>query len=91
VRHIQPLSLSLADGGFMATQTTDSPSGGGGGKKRQRAQNVIPVQVSDVLDYTGETMTVEGQEVGFVVLVGQVRSVDHQVRDSHNKAQFINL
>ncbi len=57
-------------GGFMAG--TPGGAEGGGSKKRQRANNIVPVFVSDVAGCVGETLVVEGQETGMLVLVGQV-------------------
>ena len=59
-----------------------TPGGGGEGGKKRRAQNLVPVRISDVLDMTGETLTVEGQEVGMVVVVGQVKAVEHAATKS---------
>lgn len=56
---------------------TPGGSGGGAGKK-QRAQNVVPVDIGEILSMSGDQMTVEGREVGMVVLVGRVLRVDHQ-------------
>ncbi len=71
----------------MNTQSGGTPGGAGGEKKRRRADNVVPVRISDVLDSTGESLSVEGQEVGMVVLVGQVREVEHAATKSVYKLQ----
>ena len=43
---------------------------GGGEKKRQRANNVVPVHIADILGFTEETFRVEGTEAGMVVMTG---------------------
>lgn len=62
----------------MNQSASGTPGGAGGGKKPQRAQNVVPVQVASILEHSGETFQVQGQDVGMVVLVGQVKAVDAQ-------------
>ncbi len=54
----------------------------GGDKKRQRAQNIVPVLIKDILSWPEETFKVEGQDVGMVVLVGEVRSIEHAATKS---------
>ena len=50
-----------------------SVSGGSGGEsKGKRKQNVMPVQINEILNAPEEGFTVEGQEVGMVVIVGKV-------------------
>ena len=46
-------------------------SGGGDGKGK-RKQNVVPVQIEELLNAPEEGFTVEGSEVGMVVIAGQV-------------------
>jgi hypothetical protein len=68
-------------GGFYG----DTQGGGGqntpstGEKRRQRAQNLVPVKIIDIINSRDETFGVEGMEVGMVAIVGGVTSVDHQV------------
>ncbi len=77
------LNFDQGGGGFYG----DTQGGGGGGqntpstgeKRRQRAQNLVPVKIVDILDSRDETFGVEGMEVGMVAIVGGVISVDHQV------------
>ncbi len=64
-----------------AGATPDAAAAGGKGKRR-RAENIVPVRASDILDSTGESLVVEGQEVGMVVLVGQIRQVEHTATKS---------
>ena len=50
-----------------------SVSGGSGGEsKGKRKQNVMPVQINEILNAPEEGFTVEGQEVGMVIIVGKV-------------------
>ena len=53
-----------------------SVSGGSGESKAKRKQNVVPVQISEVLASPEEGFTVEGSEVGMVVVVGRVVSIE---------------
>lgn len=69
-------------GGFMSGNAATPTQGGGGGQKRQRAQNIVPIHIKDVLDNTEETFQVHGQEVGMVVVVGLVKTVDNQATKS---------
>jgi len=64
-------------GGFMDSTNSQTPGGGGGagGKKPMRAQNVIPVHINAILEYTGETFRIMDSEVGMVTLVAQVKEV----------------
>jgi hypothetical protein len=62
----------------MSTPSLGATPGGGDGKKRARAQNIVPMTVADVRDNTEESVSVEGLEVGMVVLVGQVKRIDQQ-------------
>ena len=49
-----------------------SVSGGSGEGKAKKKQNVVPVQISEILNAPEEGFTVEGCEVGMVLLVGKV-------------------
>ena len=53
-------------GGGMGTP------GGGGDRKRQRANNIVPVSVGNVLDCQGETLMVEGTEVSAANIRGSL-------------------
>ena len=72
----------MGGGGFMSENSGTPTQGGGGGQKRQRAQNIVPINIKDILDYTEETFQIHGQDVGMIVLVGQVKSVDNQATKS---------
>jgi len=63
----------------MTTPSGATP-GGGDGKKggRSRMNNIIPVFIKDLLEFDGETFSVEGLEAGMVVVVGQVKTIDNQ-------------
>jgi len=55
--------------------SVSSPSvtgGSGGESKAKRKQNVVPVQIQEILEAPEEGFTVEGQEVGMVLVVGKV-------------------
>jgi hypothetical protein len=66
-------------GGFMNTPGAGAtPGGGAGGAKRQRAQTIVPVHIREILNCGDEALQVEGKEVGMVVVVGQVNSIDSQ-------------
>jgi len=59
--------------------TVSSPSASGGtgdSGKGKRKQNVVPVQISEVLAAPEEGFTVEGAEVGMVVVVGRVVTME---------------
>lgn len=57
--------------------SSPSVSGGTGGDgKGKRKQNVVPVQISEVLAAPEEGFTVEGAEVGMVVVVGRVVTME---------------
>ena len=45
---------------------------GGGDRKRQRANNIVPVSVGNVLDCQGETLMVEGTEVSAANIRGSL-------------------
>lgn len=66
-------------GGFYGGETQGQNTPSTGEKRRQRAQNLVPVQISEILDSREETFKVEGMEVGMVTIVGIVDGVDHQV------------
>ena len=53
-------------------------SGGGSGTegKAKKKQNLVPVQISEILNAPEEGFTVEGSEVGMVVIVGKVISCE---------------
>ena len=60
---------AMGPGGFMpgdGDKTSEK-------SKRQRANNIVPVWISDILESKDEAFRVEDRDVGMVVLVGQVR------------------
>lgn len=59
-----------------------------GEKRRQRAQNLVPVKIGEILDNREETFKVEGMEVGMVAIVGIVDTVDHQVNVYSSSVQI---
>merc|ERR1719341_1380554 len=66
---------SQSAGGFMNdTATTPSKGSAGGGKNKK--QNIVPVMINEVLTAPGEGFTVEGMEVGMVVVCGKVNAVE---------------
>ncbi len=70
------LNASQGGGGFYGgNQSTPST----GEKRRQRAQNLVPVRIQDILESRDEQFQVEGMEVGMVTFCGVIDSVDHQV------------
>jgi hypothetical protein len=84
--------LSFGNGGYQESGFGgggggfyDSTQGGapgtpsGGEKRRQRAQNLVPVMIRDIMDCREEPMRICDMEVGMVALVGKVERVDHQV------------
>lgn len=76
----QGLNLDQGGGGFYdATQGQNTPSGD---KRRQRAQNLVPVMIGEILESREETFRVEGMEVGMVAIAGILQSVDHQATKS---------
>lgn len=58
------------------TVSSPSASGGTGDSKGKRKQNVVPVQISEVLSAPEEGFSVEGAEVGMVVVVGRVVTME---------------
>lgn len=50
-------------------------SGSAGGKGK-RPQNIVPVMIKEVLEAPEEGFTIEGMEVGEVVVLGQIREVE---------------
>ena len=74
------LNASQGGGGFYGDNqggTQNTPSTGE--KRRQRAQNLVPVGIKDILESRDELFQVEGMEVGMVTFCGIIDSVDHQV------------
>jgi len=61
-------------GGFEASSQADTP--GGGEKKRNRAQNLVPVRIAEILNAPEDGLSIEGRPVGMVEFVGQVKNVD---------------
>jgi len=56
------------------TATTPSKGSAGGGKGKK--QNIVPVMINEVLNAPEEGFTVEGTEVGMVVICGKVNAVE---------------
>jgi len=79
------------------TVSSPSVSGGSGGEnKGKRKQNVVPVQISEILQSPEEGFTVEGAEVGMVVVVGKVTSCEkattkttYRVQDDSGEIEII--
>jgi len=78
--------------------TINSPSvnGGSGENKAKRKQNVVPVEISEVLNSAEEGFTVEGVEVGMVVVAGRVVSMEkaatkstYQIQDESGELEVI--
>nr|ACO10572.1 Replication protein A 32 kDa subunit [Caligus rogercresseyi] len=65
-------------GGGGGFNTPGSQTPGGGEKKRTRAQNLVPVTISSVLECTEESLSIEGLEVGMVCLLGKVVSISNE-------------
>jgi len=79
------------------TVSSPSVSGGTSGEgKGKRKQNVVPVQISEVLAAPEEGFTVEGAEVGMVVVVGRVVTMEkaatkstYQIQDDSGELEVI--
>lgn len=78
--------------------TMSTPSGGGSGteSKAKKKQNLVPVQISEILNSPEEGFTVEGSEVGMVVVVGKVMSYEkattkttYRVQDDSGEIEVI--
>ena len=75
------LNASQGGGGFYGDNqggTQNTPSTGE--KRRQRAQNLVPVGIKDILESRDELFQVEGMEVGMVTFCGIIEGADHQVQ-----------
>jgi len=70
------------EGGFNTPSQTQTPGGSGGEKRRQRAQNLVPMSIRDILDNHDETLAVEGLEVGMVAILGKVKTVKNETTKS---------
>ena len=73
-----------------------SVNGGSGENKAKRKQNVVPVEISEVLNSAEEGFTVEGVEVGMVVVAGRVVSMEkaatkstYQIQDESGELEVI--
>jgi len=55
----------------MGTQGTTP----GGGEKRKRAQNLVPIKITDI-QMAEEDLKIEGRDVGMVDVIGLVKSVE---------------
>jgi len=70
------------------TVSSPSVSGGSGGEsKGKRKQNVVPVQIGEILTAPEEGFTVEGSEVGMVVLAGKVISCEKATTKTSYRVQ----
>jgi len=76
-------------GFFNSTQNSPSVQGGGSGGKAKRAQNVVPVLINELLNAPEEGFSIENVEVGMVLILGKVQSVEnaatkitYQIEDS---------
>merc|ERR1719361_2309425 len=56
------------------TATTPSKGSAGGGKNKK--QNIVPVMINEVLGAPEDGLTVEGMEVGMIVVCGKVNAVE---------------
>jgi len=64
------------NGGLASPGAQGTPGGSGSAGSKKRAQNIVPVQIQEILNSTDETFTVEGIDVGMVIIVGQVMSIN---------------
>lgn len=62
---------SLASPGSMTT-----PGGSSGGAGKKRSQNIVPVQISEIINSREDNFQVEGIDVGMVIIVGKVINVE---------------
>jgi len=67
--------------------SSPSASGGTGDSKGKRKQNVVPVQISEVISAPEEGFMVEGAEVGMVVVVGRVVTMEKAATKSTYQIQ----
>jgi len=63
-------------GGLSSPGSMATPGGSSGGDRKKRAQNIVPVQISEILNAPDEGFQVEGIEVGMVIIVGKVISAN---------------
>jgi len=87
---------SQSGGGFMNATQSPGGSGSGSGDKGKKKQNVVPVMVEEVLNAPEEGFTVEGMEVGMVVICGRVAGIEraatktvYQVEDSSGRVEIV--
>ena len=66
-------------------------SGGSGEGKAKKKQNVVPVQISEILNAPEEGFTVEGSEVGMVVLAGKVISCEKATTKTSYRVSIVKL
>lgn len=68
-------------GGFMsnnlASPGAQGTPGGSSGSNKKRSQNIVPVQISEILNSAEEGFQVEGIDVGMVIIVGEVMSINN--------------
>lgn len=90
-------SSQSGGGGFMnATQSPGGTGSGSGQDKGKKKQNVVPVLIQEVLSAPEEGFTVEGMEVGMVVICGKVVGIDraatktvYQVEDNSGQVEIV--
>jgi len=81
-------SSTQQGGGFMDnTMSSPSASGGTGGDKGKKKQNIVPVQITEILEAPEENFTVEGSEVGMAVVAGRVTSMEKAATKSTYRIQ----
>lgn len=76
---------------------TASPGGSAGsGEKGKKKQNVVPVMMQEVLAAPEEGFTVEGMEVGMVIICGRVVGIEkaatktvYQLEDSSGRVEVV--
>ena len=65
-----------------------SVSGGTGGDKGKKKQNIVPVQITEILEAPEENFTVEGSEVGMAVVAGRVTSMEKAATKSTYRVSY---
>ena len=72
----QSQSGGFMNGGLASPGTQGTPGGSGSAGSKKRSENIVPVQIQEILNSTDEIFTVEGIDVGMVIIVGQVMSIN---------------
>ena len=76
-------------GTYLMEIVCRSVGGGSGGEsKGKRKQNLVPVQINEILNSPEEGFTVEGSEVGMVVIAGKVTSCEKATTKSSYRVRF---